>query len=131
MDHLNHSSWPKNWDSEDNLCPQYILNIKVWKWIVYFFVLVLIVLLRSASSTFFFLVIFSDVPFVKVFRLQGSYQCWSISGSRGIHHFLMNGQAGWWTFSDQWEFFSCLFRRQLGARSLKVPTSLLLLSQHF
>ena len=23
----------------------------------------------------------------------------------GIHHFLMNGQAGWWTFSDQWDYF--------------------------
>ena len=91
LDHLNHPSWPQNWDSEDNLCPQYILNIKVWKWTVYFFVFVLIVLLRSASSTFFFLVISDDVPFVKVFRLQGSYQCWSISGCRKVAFIIF-----WW-----------------------------------
>ena len=36
-----------------------------------------------------------------------------LSGS-GLHHFLMNGQAGWWTFADQWEFFPACSEVNLG-----------------
>ena len=79
LDHLNHPSGPQNGDSEDNLW--HIFNISGQ---LIFFVLVLIVLLRYASSTFFCLVISSDVPLDKVFWLQGSYQCWSISGCHKV-----------------------------------------------